>query len=378
MGIQVGKYISELLFEHDCVIIPGLGGFIANYQEATVDHGQGDIIPPSKSISFNADLQINDGLLINHITRKNHITYAEARNAVEEYTKKCKLTLENGEILALPSVGKLYKDIEDKLRFIPDSTNFLMDSFGLPKVQFYPILRAETTEEKIAIIENSVEKPIPIRERSRKRGVAWFPIAATAGVILLFLLMVPLVKYLGGFSLNSEQAGIERPLKERESDKGLAGMVDNETINDENAGLDAISEEVDPSGDPHNNNETENVASLNENVEDTPVSEEDTPVAEENIETPPVSEEESVAPPPAVTPSSTDKTYIIVVGCYGVKDNADRMAEKIKNDGYTADVGKWGKLNRVGVKVTGSRSLLNEIHQEIKDQYASGAWVLKR
>lgn len=376
MGIQVADYISELLFEHDCVIIPGLGGFIANYQEASIDHGQGDILPPSKSLSFNPDLQINDGLLINHITRKEHISYAEARNAVEQYAKFCKKTLDSGEILALPSVGKLYKDIEHKLRFIPDSTNFLMDSFGLPKVQFFPILRAETTEEKIAIIEESVEKPIPVSSRSGKKGIVWFPLAATAGVVLLFLLMIPLIRSLTSISSSTNQAGIEKPMKERERDKGLAGLIDTGIINDgSNTGLDDISEESETALD--NPATDEHLAENN-----TTATEEDTTVPETtNTEDLAEVEPEPSTPetdPGDVSPSSEGKSYIIVVGCFSVKENAEKLADKIRNDGYTVDVGKWGKLNRVGVEVNGSRAMLREIHQEVKDQYTESAWVLNR
>ena len=36
--IDVTAYIKELLFKHDCVILPDFGGFIGNYTPAGIDH----------------------------------------------------------------------------------------------------------------------------------------------------------------------------------------------------------------------------------------------------------------------------------------------------------------------------------------------------
>ena len=49
----------------------------------------------------------------------------------------------------IPGVGRLYKDFESNIQFIPDSTNFNKDSFGLPTIKFYPILRDKVSAESI-------------------------------------------------------------------------------------------------------------------------------------------------------------------------------------------------------------------------------------
>ena len=59
----IDNYICELLYDHDCVIIPGLGGFIANFEPARIIRKQHTIMPPSKKIAFNGKLKNNDGLL---------------------------------------------------------------------------------------------------------------------------------------------------------------------------------------------------------------------------------------------------------------------------------------------------------------------------
>ena len=47
MNTELDKYISELLFDYDCVIVPQLGGFVTNYKPAYFDKGIAH--PPSKN-----------------------------------------------------------------------------------------------------------------------------------------------------------------------------------------------------------------------------------------------------------------------------------------------------------------------------------------
>ncbi len=66
--MDVTAFIRELLFGHDCVIVPGFGGFIGNYTPARIDKRTGTFYPPVKQISFNRNLNHNDGLLVGKIS----------------------------------------------------------------------------------------------------------------------------------------------------------------------------------------------------------------------------------------------------------------------------------------------------------------------
>lgn len=57
MKIIIEKYISELLYQYDCVIIPGFGGFIGNYSPALIDPIYHTFHPPYKSLLFNINLK---------------------------------------------------------------------------------------------------------------------------------------------------------------------------------------------------------------------------------------------------------------------------------------------------------------------------------
>ena len=83
--MDITAFIRELLFGHDCVIVPGFGGFIGNYTPARIDKSTSTFYPPVKQISFNRNLNHNDGLLVGRISESAKINYGDARNLVEEF-----------------------------------------------------------------------------------------------------------------------------------------------------------------------------------------------------------------------------------------------------------------------------------------------------
>ena len=68
--MQLSKYISELLLSHECVTVPALGSFISTFKSAHYDLTNEKFYPPSKNISFNSQINKNDGLLAKHISTK--------------------------------------------------------------------------------------------------------------------------------------------------------------------------------------------------------------------------------------------------------------------------------------------------------------------
>ena len=80
------EHIEELLYLHDCVIVPGFGGFICDYTSANINEKTGTIVPPSKKVVFNKHLKQNDGLLIDWIARKEQIDYEKAQRRLAQGT----------------------------------------------------------------------------------------------------------------------------------------------------------------------------------------------------------------------------------------------------------------------------------------------------
>jgi hypothetical protein len=149
--MSLDKYISELLYRYDCVIVPNFGGFITNTKSAKILGNS--FHPPYKQITFNSLLQNNDGLLANHIATIDKMPYETAVNfinfEVEEWIDK----LINDE-LELENIGSFHL-VDDKIQFEPKAqTNYLTSSFGLETYSSNAITRESLVSEK--------EKLVPI------------------------------------------------------------------------------------------------------------------------------------------------------------------------------------------------------------------------
>ncbi|MGM0376598.1 MAG: SPOR domain-containing protein, partial [Bacteroidota bacterium] len=79
------KHISDLLYVHDCVIVPGLGGFVANHKPAVVVEERNLFRPPSKEIGFNRSLSHNDGLLAKHVSQREQISWEESLERIRTF-----------------------------------------------------------------------------------------------------------------------------------------------------------------------------------------------------------------------------------------------------------------------------------------------------
>lgn len=181
---QTGKYISELLMEHDCVVVPGLGGFVANYAPAEINSSRHIIFPPYKKIVFNRKLKNNDGLLAEYISAVEQKTFSEATIFLNHFSDNLIKRLEKGEIILIESVGTLAMGAENNISFEPNtSTNLLTSSFGLESIQALPVNREEK-RIKEPVFENRGVKQVD-RKSVFKRVAPY--VAVPLLVLLLWL-----------------------------------------------------------------------------------------------------------------------------------------------------------------------------------------------
>ncbi len=137
----VAQQISNLLFTHECVIIPNLGALVSSPVSAVRDTEKNLFLPPTKEIGFNRSLSHNDGLLISTLAQQNGISYGKAKVMVEEFVDSLERTIENGGKAQIEKVGTLQKDALGYLLFVADnSESYLTDSFGLSSFHFTPVI----------------------------------------------------------------------------------------------------------------------------------------------------------------------------------------------------------------------------------------------
>ena len=165
--MQLSKFISELLLEHDCVTVPGLGSFLGNFKSAHYDLENEKFYPPSKQISFNSQIKANDGLLAKFISEKSGLNYDDSLKEIHQEVLKITLNLKKESVL-LKDIGELNLNKEENIVFNPLQTkNFLKDSFGLS-----PIFIKELTQENSLNKKEIVLKP-KVRSKFYQTAAVW-------------------------------------------------------------------------------------------------------------------------------------------------------------------------------------------------------------
>lgn len=139
---MIERYIKELLFEHDCVVLPGFGGFLTQYISADIHPITHKFLPPSKRVAFNGLLKNNDGLVAGAIAKGEKMDQGEALSLVEKFVLELREQLQVKRIYELKDIGRFFVNRSEQVEFEPDpGANFLADSFGLPELIFKPIER---------------------------------------------------------------------------------------------------------------------------------------------------------------------------------------------------------------------------------------------
>lgn len=117
--IELARHIENLLFTNDCVIVPQLGGFVTRYVPARFDAEEGLYLPPCRSVGFNPQLQLNDGLLVQSYMQVADLSYPEAVQQLESDVNQLKQQLQSEGFYSLEGIGQLTLGLNGKYGFEP-------------------------------------------------------------------------------------------------------------------------------------------------------------------------------------------------------------------------------------------------------------------
>lgn len=133
--IQIDRHIEILLLDNDCVIVPGLGGFMAHHVCARYYPDTQTYLPPLRQLGFNAQLRINDSLLAQSYIEAYDISYPEALRRIEEEVVELKQMLHNQGYCELNDIGILRLNIDGNIEFEPCEAGILTpELYGLNSV----------------------------------------------------------------------------------------------------------------------------------------------------------------------------------------------------------------------------------------------------
>ena len=152
---DLNVYIEELLYKHQCVIIPKFGAFISNRKSAKMADDK-TFDPPKRERSFNASLNSNDGLLMKYVSEQSGIDYKLVEDYVNLAVEGWKRILQQEQPLVLDRIGTLRQTREGRVSFEPaNEVNYLTDSFGMG-----PFVPHEVPTADLQIAENQIKPTI--------------------------------------------------------------------------------------------------------------------------------------------------------------------------------------------------------------------------
>lgn len=161
--MQLATYIKDLLYRYECVIVPGFGAFLTQYQAARIEDNH-TFYAPGKTLSFNRQLQTNDGILAHHVAAVENCSYELALQKVRNFSNELSKKLFNGETFELDKIGSFSVNKEKKIQFTPFSKeNYSPSSFGLtsfvsPKIDR---VKGENSEKLVTLVKDKKQSAIP-------------------------------------------------------------------------------------------------------------------------------------------------------------------------------------------------------------------------
>jgi len=352
--MDLKKCISELLTAHDCVIIPGFGGFIGNYSPARIDPVHHTFSPPFKKLLFNINLNQNDGLLANHLSAAAGISYPDACKRIDEMVESCRHDLKTGKAFIIPEVGKISMGREGNIQFEQDMTvNLLPDAFGLTPFISPPVARSS--------YHSSLGKAIPIvaKQRTEKRVVLPRSLKWAA------VLAIPV--------------GIAAIIGFTQYDKFKSGSINNADILSSVFSRFSSTSLVDKKGAPQASPEPQFQMEPTPSVFDSPA-EENLPAGnEENLDTAPSAESGTPVQTP-VQDVAAENNYAIIIGAFKIKENAENLVADLTKKGIAAAIFDRSRsgLYRVAIGTTNSRQEAEQLLEHTKSGEIHGAWLLEK
>lgn len=119
--MSITDHIQYLISRHDCVVVAGLGAFVAQYEPARLSANGSMLLPPCRTLVFNAMVRHDDGLLVGSVARREGLSYDAARDAVANDVEFLLRRIEMEGSVELPRIGRLERNSGASLVFVPDS-----------------------------------------------------------------------------------------------------------------------------------------------------------------------------------------------------------------------------------------------------------------
>ena len=183
--LRIIEHIEQMLSVHDCVIIPGFGGFVLQVTPTWYNAEAHRFEPLHKELVFNETLQHNDGLLIESYRQSEATDYRSAYQLVQADVAELKALLERDGQVEMAPIGIFRRGEEGQLIFEASrDTDWLNASmFGLPAFTIEPL--AEELPIPMNVEKMEKRRPDVYYIPVNRRLVRWVAAAVVAIVVFL-------------------------------------------------------------------------------------------------------------------------------------------------------------------------------------------------
>lgn len=361
---NITKHIFDLLFEHDCVILPDFGGFVANYAPAKYDASKNRISPPKKHILFNKNLVNNDGLLVHKVSSFERIPYDKALRLVTAFSQKLNNKIVAEKRIELKGVGILFL-ANNQYRFKSADTNFLKSSFGLPVLNAVPFTSTVSPQEKTddtPVIELNPKPDVSIHKAKKY----WW-VAAVLLPIFFYTAWIPLKT-----NLLTDQGQFHYSDLNPFSFKKVKNYYTNSLIFCENTSSlihsdfdKSIVKEQDSDFGVYHIDESDSFVTVQLKKVDKIIA------VSTHVEL--TSEHPIVESKPY-----KKQRYFLIGGCFKKKSNAVGFLSSLQDMGYSAiEIDLHNNLHRIAISGYGSRKEAKLARKKILAEKGISSWILK-
>ncbi|MGM9693835.1 MAG: SPOR domain-containing protein [Alloprevotella sp.] len=352
--IRLSAHIVSLMLKHDCVIVPELGGFVAQYVPARLITAENILMPPCRTVVFNPRLNMNDGLLVQSYMQAYHTGYTETLRMVNAEVKKLKEILAKEGSYELSGIGTLCMQGTDKMLFTPQESGILSpELYGLNTVA--TMLPAEQKKKKrrrkTATLRRFTQPSFINREWVR------YSVAVAAAIVFYFLLATPLSSPSTSqtdwaSAVNQEMFRADNPALSQVATPVVAEKVATESVATDTLNQEKVTEE---------NTET--------NVKETAV----TSVKQEKTA------ETKVAQSETEVKKSHSETYTIVLACAVPRKSAEHFVEQLQKEGlHEAEIIKTSMLRVIYGNYSSQEEAYAQLRKLRSHNAFAEAWVMKK
>ena len=241
----IKQYIKELLYIHECVTIPSFGAFLTQSTRAFVNYEVGNFEPPEKIIGFNILLKNNDGVLANHLAKKEKISYEKALKKIEKEVIIWKQRL-NTQNLFFPGIGEMKLTYDKKIEFFPSrQINFDSNSYGLKPFQRNPIKKIipVSDNKNLFHMDNQTKDDLMFTPEEKK---SQNPLLRYAAIAILTLALLGTSYYYGDKYMTEEKIEATKIAQKKIKDNVLNATFDLGTISKIELNFDAENNYIQP------------------------------------------------------------------------------------------------------------------------------------